>query len=49
MLNKLQQDGPEIEPKHDMAVFWGVLIDRNENNKSYNMTQTGLIKIIISP
>ena len=42
MINNLRKSGLQIEPEHDMAGFLGVLIDRDEEENTYTLTQTEL-------
>ena len=48
MINNLRKSGLQIEPEHNMAGFLGVWIDRDEDENTYTLTQTGLIERIIS-
>ena len=48
MITNLRQEKLEMEPEHDMAGFLGVLVKRDNERKSFTLTQPGLIERIIA-
>ena len=48
MITNLRQEKLEMEPEHNMAGFLGVLVKRDNEHKSFTLTQTSLVERIIT-